>query len=58
MYNETIAVLASYRPLNQNINTFSNELEIVINKVNKKRECILVGDINIDITKQNKTTTA
>lgn len=55
--NRIIAIIPIYRPPSSNINTFIEELDQCINNINKKRDVIIVGDINIDIKKQNAITT-
>lgn len=54
--NKNISLLSIYRPPDKKVSEFIKELEIIISKINNKQEIIIVGDINIDINKQNKTT--
>lgn len=55
--NKTTSLLSIYRPPRENIPSFITELEKIINTIKKKQEIILVGDINIDISRENYTTT-
>lgn len=54
---QKIVVIPVYRPPCQNINAFINELDQAISIVSKKKETIIIGDMNIDIKKVNATTT-
>lgn len=45
-------ILAIYRPPNQNISEFFNELDRNISDIGKKNKVILLGDMNIDIIKK------
>lgn len=52
-----VTLLSLYRPPNQNVNLFTEEIEQCINTISKKQTIVAVGDMNIDILKQNKLTT-
>lgn len=55
--NEEYFLLATYRPPNQKPNEFITEIETIISRINKKQQIILIGDMNIDILKENSVTT-
>lgn len=55
--NKTTTIIPIYRPPSQNVNTFTNELDQALSKINKKNETIIIGDMNIDIKRTNITTT-
>ncbi|XP_059223079.1 uncharacterized protein LOC131996902 [Stomoxys calcitrans] len=54
--NKNITIIPIYRPPKLSIKQFLKELDEHINNVNKKHELIVLGDINIDIKKNNTTT--
>lgn len=54
---ETLSLFAIYRPPNHSPIEFIKELEELLSKINKKKEIMIIGDINIDIHKQSNTTT-
>lgn len=54
--NQIVSLLSIYRPPSSNIKEFLNEIDKTINTINKKQELIIVGDMNIDILKQNNIT--
>lgn len=56
-HNKIISLLSIYRPPHLNISSFINELDVIVNKIKSKQDVILVGDINIDILRENTTTT-
>lgn len=55
--NNIISLLSIYRPPDKKVSNFVNELDTIINKIKKKQELIIVGDMNVDIKKENKSTT-
>lgn len=55
--NKTTSLLSLYRPPSANILMFIKELDEIINNIKKKQNIILVGNINIDILRENATTT-
>lgn len=55
--NKTITLFPIYRPPSQNVNTFVAELDTIINNLQKKQDVIIAGDMNVDILKENITTT-
>ncbi|XP_075151889.1 uncharacterized protein LOC142225923 [Haematobia irritans] len=52
-----LTLLPVYRPPKQSITSFISELEQCILDVNKKHDMIIVGDTNINIKINNRTTT-
>lgn len=54
---EQISLLAIYRPPSHNPHEFIRELDDILKTVKKQRNVIMVGDINIDIMKENTVTT-
>lgn len=54
--NQIITLLPIYRPPALNINEFLAEIDTTINSIKKKRELIIIGDMNIDILKLNNVT--
>lgn len=54
--NNITSLLSIYRPPSANIPQFIKELETVIKTIKRKQNIILVGDINIDILRENLTT--
>ena len=46
--NKNISLLPIYRPPDQKVTEFIQELETIITKINKKQDIIIVGDMNID----------
>lgn len=55
--HKTLSLFTIYRPPKNNVNEFIIELDKTINMINKKQDIIVIGDININILKQNITTT-
>lgn len=55
--NKITSLISLYRPPSANIPLFMKELEEIINNVKRKQNIILLGDINIDILRENTTTT-
>lgn len=55
--NKIITLFPIYRPPSQNVTTFVTELDTIINNVHEKQQLIIVGDMNVDILKENITTT-
>lgn len=53
--NDVITIVPCYRPPNMNIKTFIDELDQSLNEINKKQGIILVGDMNIDISVDNRS---
>lgn len=55
--NNNLSLLFLYRPPHLKVSEFLEEIETTITKIKSKQEIIIVGDVNIDIKKKNKTTT-
>lgn len=53
----TLSLLSVYRPPHKTIPPFINELDTFINNIKKKQNILLVGDVNIDLLRENSTTT-
>lgn len=52
-----LTVIPVYRPPSHCMRTFIEELDECLNNINKKQNTIVVGDINIDIKRDNAVTT-
>ena len=51
--NKTSFIIGSiYRHPNGNTNHFIQSLQNILNKIDKKSTCIIAGDVNIDLVKQ------
>lgn len=50
------SLICIYRPPKNNVKEFIIELDKLINNIKNKQDIIIIGDINIDILKQNITT--
>lgn len=54
---ETVTLFAIYRPPSLNVSTFIHELDELLKTIKKQQNAIMVGDINIDLLKENLLTT-
>lgn len=53
---EKMSLFAIYRPPHLNVNSFVKEMDNLIRSLNRKTNALVVGDMNIDILKENTTT--
>ena len=52
--NQSYTIGSIYRHPNGNVKHFTESLDSLLGKIDKKSTCIMAGDINIDIIKQNQ----
>lgn len=52
--NESFSLFAIYRPPSPTVSNFIKELDTLINTVNKHKNAIVVGDMNIDLLTENQ----
>lgn len=50
---QKLSVIAIYRPPHSNCDVFSNELDKILEQ--QRNECIIIGDMNLDLLKQTQT---
>ncbi|XP_059217637.1 uncharacterized protein LOC131994777 [Stomoxys calcitrans] len=54
--NNKTTIIPIYRPPNKKVKTFLQELEKLLYGINRQNKLIITGDVNIDIKKNNNTT--
>lgn len=55
--NKEICLFALYRPPHLNVREFITELDTMVNNLKKKQDILIIGDMNLDIKKENITAT-
>lgn len=51
--NENYTIICIYRPPTSNVNIFLNKLSELVDSLNLKSNCVLMGDFNIDVLVQS-----